>query len=165
MLVFILSCAAAVVVSFFCSMAEAILLSLNPVRLETLGKEGKAYAKAWLDLKKNVDRPIAAILILNTVAHTGGATAFPTPPPSGIIHDLHPVDPERENGALGSLSESKPHRGSPCFPPTRTLFEPARDFTPAICAVISLQVPFAETVPVALNEAIPTARAPGATPF
>ena len=74
MLVFILSCAVAVVVSFFCSMAEAILLSLNPVRLETLGKEGKAYAKAWLDLKKNVDRPIAAILILNTVAHTGGAT-------------------------------------------------------------------------------------------
>lgn len=74
MLVFILSCTIAIVVSFLCSMAEAVLLSLSPVRLETLKKQGKRHASAWLDLKKNVDRPIAAILILNTIAHTGGAT-------------------------------------------------------------------------------------------
>lgn len=36
--------------------------------------QGKAHARGWLALKRNVDRPIAAILILNTVAHTGGAT-------------------------------------------------------------------------------------------
>lgn len=74
MLIFILSCSIAIIVSFLCSMAEAVLLSLSPVRLETLQAQGKAHARAWLGLKRNVDRPIAAILILNTVAHTGGAT-------------------------------------------------------------------------------------------
>jgi len=74
MITFIISCSVAIVVSFVCSMAEAVLLSLSPVRLETLKKQGKRYASNWLDLKRNVDRPIAAILILNTIAHTGGAT-------------------------------------------------------------------------------------------
>lgn len=74
MLVFLISCGIAVVVSFLCSLAEAVLLSLNQVRLETLNKQGKRYAGQWLDLKRNVDRPIAAILILNTISHTGGAT-------------------------------------------------------------------------------------------
>ena len=74
MITFIISCSVAIVVSFLCSMAEAVLLSLSPVRLETLKKQGKRYASNWLDLKRNVDRPIAAILILNTIAHTGGAT-------------------------------------------------------------------------------------------
>lgn len=74
MLIFILSCSIAIIVSSLCSLAEAVLLSLSPVRLETLQAQGKAHAGAWLGLKRNVDRPIAAILILNTVAHTGGAT-------------------------------------------------------------------------------------------
>lgn len=74
MTIFIVSCTVAIVVSFLCSVAEAVLLSLSPVRLETLKKQGKRYAAGWLDLRRNVDRPIAAILILNTIAHTGGAT-------------------------------------------------------------------------------------------
>lgn len=74
MLTFIISCGIAVVVSSLCSLAEAVLLSLNQVRLETLQKQGKRYAGQWLELKRNVDRPIAAILILNTISHTGGAT-------------------------------------------------------------------------------------------
>lgn len=74
MLTFIISCGIAVVISSLCSLAEAVLLSLNQVRLETLQKQGKRYAGQWLDLKRNVDQPIAAILILNTIAHTGGAT-------------------------------------------------------------------------------------------
>lgn len=74
MTTFLLSCTIVIVVSFLCSLAEAVLLSLSPVRLETLKKQGKAYAAHWLDLRRNVDRPIAAILILNTIAHTGGAT-------------------------------------------------------------------------------------------
>lgn len=74
MIVFIVSVVVALVVSFLCSLAEALLLSLNPTRLETLRSEGKAYAGLWLNMKRRVDRPIAAILILNTVAHTGGAT-------------------------------------------------------------------------------------------
>ncbi|MDD5040680.1 MAG: CNNM domain-containing protein [Candidatus Omnitrophica bacterium] len=74
MYIFIISCSVAVIVSFFCSLAEAVFLSLNPVRMETLKREGKGYAGLWLSMRKNMGRPIAAILILNTVAHTGGAT-------------------------------------------------------------------------------------------
>ncbi|MEM1060260.1 MAG: hemolysin family protein [Verrucomicrobiota bacterium] len=60
--------------SFVCSLWESTLLSLNPVRLETLAREGRGYAQVWLRLKSNIDRPISAILIINTVSNTGGAT-------------------------------------------------------------------------------------------
>jgi len=73
-LVFLVSALTAVVVSFLCSLAEAVLLSLNPIRLETFARQGKKHASLWLSMKQNIDRPIAAILILNTIAHTGGAT-------------------------------------------------------------------------------------------
>ena len=74
MTIFIISCLVAIVVSFLCSLAEAVLLSLSPLRLQILRQQGKAHAAAWLRMRQNVGRPIAAILILNTIAHTGGAT-------------------------------------------------------------------------------------------
>ncbi|HNW92950.1 MAG TPA: hemolysin family protein [bacterium] len=74
MTVFVVSCLIAVGVSFVCSLAEAVLLSVNPLRMTALQQEGKGYAGTWLQLRRQVGRPIAAILILNTVAHTGGAT-------------------------------------------------------------------------------------------
>ncbi|MBE7504485.1 MAG: DUF21 domain-containing protein [Verrucomicrobiales bacterium] len=74
MTLFILSCVTAVAVSFFCSLLEASLLSLDDIHLETKRREGHTYAALWQNMKRRIDRPIAAILILNTVAHTGGAT-------------------------------------------------------------------------------------------
>ncbi|HRY47621.1 MAG TPA: hemolysin family protein [Candidatus Paceibacterota bacterium] len=74
MIVFIVSCATAIIVSFLCSLMEAVLLSLNPLRLQTLQRQGHKHAAIWLGMKRNIHRPVAAILILNTVAHTGGAT-------------------------------------------------------------------------------------------
>ncbi len=74
MTIFLVSSITAIVVSFLCSLAEAVLLSLNPIRLETLQRQGHAFARAWIDMKHNIGRPIAAILILNTITHTGGAT-------------------------------------------------------------------------------------------
>jgi putative hemolysin len=74
MTVLIASCATAILVSFLCSLLEATLLSLDPLHLETRKREGCRYAEVWLGMKQRIDRPIAAILILNTVAHTGGAT-------------------------------------------------------------------------------------------
>ncbi len=71
--VFTVSILTAISVSFICSLTEAVLLSLNPLRLETMKQEGKTYASVLLEMKENIDRPIAAILILNTIAHTGGA--------------------------------------------------------------------------------------------
>jgi CBS domain containing-hemolysin-like protein len=55
-------------------MSEATLLSVNSVRLETDRQKGLAYAMILSKLKSNINKPIAAILILNTIANTGGAT-------------------------------------------------------------------------------------------
>lgn len=74
MTLFIIACATAIIVSFVCSVLEATLLSLDDVHLEGKRKEGHRYAEVWQNMRKRIDRPIAAILILNTVAHTGGAT-------------------------------------------------------------------------------------------
>lgn len=74
MTLFILACATVVAVSFLCSLLEATLLTLDDIHLETKRREGHRYAAIWQNMKRRIDRPIAAILILNTVAHTGGAT-------------------------------------------------------------------------------------------
>lgn len=60
------------VTSFFCSLSEASFLSSSRVRLHRLAAENRA-ARLIARLKEHPDRPIAAILILNTVANTGGA--------------------------------------------------------------------------------------------
>jgi CBS domain containing-hemolysin-like protein len=59
--------------SFLCSILEAVLLSVTPTFINVKKKEGKAYATALENLKKDVDRPLIAILTLNTIAHTVGA--------------------------------------------------------------------------------------------
>ena len=60
------------VTSFFCSLSEASLLSLSRARVESLASKS-ASGKLLRRMKANLERPIAAILILNTVANTGGA--------------------------------------------------------------------------------------------
>ncbi|MEO0560900.1 MAG: CNNM domain-containing protein, partial [Chloroflexota bacterium] len=59
--------------SFLCSMWEAGLLSSSPSYVESLAGNGSAAGRIMKQLKDNVDRPISAILTLNTVAHTVGA--------------------------------------------------------------------------------------------
>jgi putative hemolysin len=74
MTLFIVSTLVVIIVSFVCSMSEATLLSVNNVRLETDRAKGLSYAIILSKLKSNINRPIAGILILNTIANTGGAT-------------------------------------------------------------------------------------------
>ncbi len=59
--------------SFLCSILEAVLLSVTPTFINVRKKEGKSYADALAHLKKDVDKPLIAILTLNTIAHTVGA--------------------------------------------------------------------------------------------
>ena len=59
--------------SFLCSILEAVLLSVTRTFINVKKQEGKDYASALETLKKDVDRPLIAILTLNTVAHTVGA--------------------------------------------------------------------------------------------
>ncbi len=60
--------------SFLCSLLEAVLLSSTISHIESLVQQGKAAGILMQRLKLNVERPISAILTLNTVAHTVGAT-------------------------------------------------------------------------------------------
>ncbi|MBD3863216.1 MAG: CBS domain containing-hemolysin-like protein [Olleya marilimosa] len=59
--------------SFLCSILEAVLLSVTPTFINVKKQEGKAFAENLEELKKDVDRPLIAILTLNTIAHTVGA--------------------------------------------------------------------------------------------
>lgn len=59
--------------SFLCSILEAVLLSVSPTFISFKKQEGKVYATALEVLKQDVDKPLIAILTLNTIAHTLGA--------------------------------------------------------------------------------------------
>ncbi|TBM99360.1 HlyC/CorC family transporter [Hyunsoonleella flava] len=59
--------------SFLCSILEAVLLSVTPTFINVKKQEGKDYATTLENLKKDVDKPLIAILTLNTIAHTLGA--------------------------------------------------------------------------------------------
>lgn len=63
----------ALALSFLCSVLEAILLSSSPAYIETLVEQGNRAGKLMNIHKDNVEIPIAAILTLNTIAHTVGA--------------------------------------------------------------------------------------------
>lgn len=65
--------ALAIGVSFLCSMMEAVLLSVTPSYVAALEREGSAVGERLHQFKENIDRPLAAILSLNTIAHTVGA--------------------------------------------------------------------------------------------
>ncbi len=59
--------------SFLCSVLEAVLLSVTPTYVGVLEKRGSRVAKDLAAFKEDIDRPLAAILTLNTIAHTVGA--------------------------------------------------------------------------------------------
>lgn len=56
-----------------CSIMEVVLLSTPMSYMKALESAGKVEARHMIKLKQNVDRPLSAILSLNTVAHTVGA--------------------------------------------------------------------------------------------
>lgn len=60
-------------VSFLCSILEAVILSVTPSYIEALNQRTPRAGKRLHILKENIDRPLAAILSLNTIAHTVGA--------------------------------------------------------------------------------------------
>ena len=63
----------ALAVSFLCSVLEAVLLSTPISFISMKESQGVKNAALLMKYKTNVDRPVAAILTLNTVAHTIGA--------------------------------------------------------------------------------------------
>ena len=63
----------ALFVSFLCSIMESVLLSTPMSFLNVKEENGHKSATTFIKLKNNIDRPLSAILSLNTVAHTIGA--------------------------------------------------------------------------------------------
>jgi len=62
----------ALFISFICSLVEAILLTMPKSYLASI-QENNIWAKSFISLKENIDKPLSAILTLNTIAHTIGA--------------------------------------------------------------------------------------------
>ncbi|MFZ5587300.1 MAG: hemolysin family protein [Thermodesulfobacteriota bacterium] len=73
MLTLVLAVVVTVGVSFFCSLLESVLYSTRAITLEAQASQGSRQALAMKRLKAEVETPLAAILILNTLSNTGGA--------------------------------------------------------------------------------------------
>ncbi len=63
----------ALLFSFICSILEAVILSITPSYIAVAIQEKRSYATRLHRYKENIDKPLAAILTLNTFAHTIGA--------------------------------------------------------------------------------------------
>lgn len=74
MWLFLLSVFGALFISAFCSLMEASLLSLRPSQIAEISARWPKTGAIWSRFKEQIERPIAAILILNTTAHTIGAS-------------------------------------------------------------------------------------------
>lgn len=65
--------ALSIIFSFLCSIWEAVLLSITPSFISRKVQEGSQLGKDLEEFKEDIDRPLSAILTLNTIAHTVGA--------------------------------------------------------------------------------------------
>ena len=74
MLLLIIAITVVLIVSFLCSIFESVLLTVRRTRIEVLRRNGDKAGDLLAGFKANMDSPIAAILILNTSAHTIGAS-------------------------------------------------------------------------------------------
>lgn len=59
--------------SFLCSIMEAVLLSVTPSYTQRQVQDKTPTGQLLLEYKEDIDRPLSAILTLNTIAHTVGA--------------------------------------------------------------------------------------------
>lgn len=62
-----------IIFSFLCSIWEAVLLSITPSYTQVMITENHPVAPKLKEFKDEIDRPLSAILTLNTLAHTVGA--------------------------------------------------------------------------------------------
>lgn len=60
-------------ISFWCSLTESALLSMSVSDAAAMARQGRPVGLRLQRLKANIDRPLAAILTLNTTANTVGA--------------------------------------------------------------------------------------------
>lgn len=73
MVILIIYLLIALTISFLCSLFEAVLLTTTHAQILLLSGQGQKSGILMGKLKEEIDRPLAAILSLNTIAHTVGA--------------------------------------------------------------------------------------------
>ena len=71
---FVVSVALVLGVSAFCSLSEAALYSVRMPYVRQVAQEGARSGRILEAFKRNMERPITAILIVNTAANTAGAS-------------------------------------------------------------------------------------------
>jgi CBS domain containing-hemolysin-like protein len=69
----IIAVACAIIISAGCSLFEAVLYSVPMRHVETMVQQKKGSGRVLKELRGNVEKPITAILSLNTIANTAGA--------------------------------------------------------------------------------------------
>lgn len=79
-----------IVFSFLCSIWEAVILSITPSYVSRMQRERPHIGKRLNNLKEDIDRPLSAILTLNTVAHTAGAIGVGVQ--AGKLYGTHHLD-------------------------------------------------------------------------
>jgi CBS domain containing-hemolysin-like protein len=67
----------ALVFSFLCSIAEAVILSVTPASIALLEKDGKPSGALLAKLKAELNRPLAAILWAKRIGHSTSHSAEP----------------------------------------------------------------------------------------
>jgi len=73
MIELILAVGLAISISAVCSLFEAVLYSVPKRHIETMIKAGEPGGTVFKGLRRQVEKPIAAVLSLNTIANTAGA--------------------------------------------------------------------------------------------
>ena len=73
MTLFLASVTTVIVVSCFCSLSEASIYAVRRPYIRGLAETGSSAGRVLDGFKQNMERPISAILIVNTVANTAGA--------------------------------------------------------------------------------------------
>jgi len=74
MFAFVLTVSISLAVTCLCSILEAVLLSISNTDIAQIAEKRPKLAYIWKHLRSNIHRPIAVILIVNTFAHTIGAS-------------------------------------------------------------------------------------------
>ncbi len=63
-----------IVISAVCSLVEAALYAVQPVKVKALADRGSSTAKVIVGLRRNIGRPVSAILVVNTTVTAAGGT-------------------------------------------------------------------------------------------
>ncbi len=100
----------ALVVSFLCSVAEAVLLSVNDAYIHDLRSRRPRSAAFLAEFRANPDKALTAILTLNTVAHTVGA--------AGVGHEAAVIFGEKWLGLSSAIMTVLILVGSEIIPKT-----------------------------------------------